>query len=143
MKPDTHLALQNLLDWYATLSPQTVSSSRRFYSADARFKDPFNDVAGIAAIENIFTHMFKHTEHPRFVIREVLIDDDRAMITWDFEFGIRGAQYVVQGASRLLFDQEGKVMDHRDYWDPAEDLWGKMPIIGGAVTWLRSRFRCQ
>ncbi len=140
MKPDINLTLQNLLDWYATLRRETLSDSRLFYSLDARFKDPFNDVAGIAAIENIFTHMFDNTEHPRFVIREVLNDEDRAFITWDFEFGIKGTRYVVQGASRLLFDEQGKVMDHRDYWDPAEELWGKMPIIGGVVTWLRERF---
>ncbi|GGP21172.1 nuclear transport factor 2 family protein [Silvimonas iriomotensis] len=140
MNPVTQVALQDVLDWYATLSRDSLPRCREFYTLDARFKDPFNDVAGIAAIENIFTHMFDHTERPRFVIREVLNNDDRAFISWDFEFWIKGTRYVVQGASRLLFDDHGKVMDHRDYWDPAEELWSKMPIIGGVVTWLRERF---
>ena len=63
------------------------SGSTGFYSADARFKDPFNEVRGIAAISAVFRHMFDTLEQPRFVIE----DDhrrsgDQCFLSWDFRF---------------------------------------------------------
>ena len=46
--------LDGLIAWYENLSPETVVEAGRFYASDASFKDPFNEVRGIAAIERIF-----------------------------------------------------------------------------------------
>ncbi|MDR3427546.1 MULTISPECIES: nuclear transport factor 2 family protein [Silvimonas] len=138
MKP-----FDGLLDWYCTLTPQSLAQIGLYYRADARFKDPFNDVAGLAAISRVFAHMFETTQTPHFVIREVLADADRGFVTWDFDFGLKGTRYQVHGATRFLFDDTGKVIDHRDYWDVAEELWQKLPLIGAPIGWLRGRFRAQ
>jgi len=66
-----------LLAWYASLTPDTVGRAGEFYAADAQFRDPFNDVCGVAAIVAIFRHMFVHTEQPRFIcIEPALIQPD-------------------------------------------------------------------
>ena len=44
---------------------------------------------------------------------------------------------VIHGVSHLRFDDEGKVTHHRDYWDTGEELYAKLPLIGGAVRLLR------
>ncbi len=133
--------LDALLAWYGTLTPQSLPRMAEFYHPQARFKDPFNDVQGLDAIGAIFRHMFATTESPRFIIREELADTHRAFVTWDFEFGLRGRRFVVRGMSRFGFDLDGRVAEHRDYWDPAEELWQKLPVIGVPVAWLRRRFR--
>lgn len=130
-----------LLAWYATLTPDTVARAGEFYAADAQFRDPFNDVRGIAAIEAIFHHMFAHTEQPRFIIGERLVQGDQAFATWSFEFRLRGAPYRIAGGSHLRFNAEGKVVMHRDYWDAAEELLAKLPLVGAPIRWLRRRFR--
>jgi len=135
--------LDALLEWYATLAPATLGRLPEFYAEQARFKDPFNDVQGTAAIARIFAHMFETTEHPRFVILERMAQGDQGFATWRFEFGLKGQQYTVLGASHLHFDQAGRVLTHRDYWDAAEELWQKLPLIGGPVRWLRGRFRAS
>lgn len=132
--------LDALLDWYATLAPATLARLPDFYAADAHFKDPFNDVAGLAAITRIFAHMFETTEQPRFVIIERMAQGTQGFATWRFEFGLKGRQYTVLGASHLRFDDSGRVCEHRDYWDAAEELWQKLPVIGPPVRWLRGRF---
>lgn len=133
--------LEALLDWYGGLRAQDLDRIGSFYTADAHFKDPFNDVVGHEAIRRVFVHMFATTETPRFVIRDVLADPRRAFVTWDFDFGVRGRRYLVHGATRFAFDADGRVSDHRDYWDVAEELWQKLPLLGGAIAWLRARFR--
>lgn len=131
----------SLLAWYATLTAETVSQTAEFYAADAQFRDPFNDVRGVAAIEAIFHHMFAHTQEPRFIIAERLMQGEQAFVTWRFVFQLRGQPYQICGGSHLRFDQAGLVVMHRDYWDAAEELFEKLPLIGAPVRWLRGRFR--
>ncbi|WP_342113568.1 nuclear transport factor 2 family protein [Pseudoduganella sp. OTU4001] len=136
MKP----ALDKLLDWYENLAPQNVSRVGEFYAANASFRDPFNDVVGTPAIQRIFEHMFESTNAPRFIIRERLLQGEQAFVTWVFEFQLLGKPYTVEGASHITFSPDGFVCAHRDYWDAAEELFQKLPVIGGLFRLLRRRF---
>ncbi len=39
----------------------------------------------------------------------------------------------------LLLDEQGLVLDHRDYWDAAEELYEKLPGVGALMRWLKRR----
>ena len=43
--------LDRLVDFYQTLTPEGVARFPEFYADDAYFKDPFNEVRGVAAIQ--------------------------------------------------------------------------------------------
>lgn len=132
--------LEELLEWYQTLSPHTLDRAQDLYTADARFRDPFNDVRGPAAIQQIFAHMFRTTTAPRFVVRESVLQERTAFVTWEFHFGLRGRSYTIEGASRFQFAADGRVQTHRDYWDSSEELLQKLPWIGWLVRKLRAAF---
>ncbi|PTU71100.1 MULTISPECIES: nuclear transport factor 2 family protein [Chromobacterium] len=132
---------QALLDWYQTLTPQTLPDIARFYTENARFKDPFNDVRGVAKIQAVFHHMFKTLEQPRFTVIHALRDGDQAFITWDFDFAYAGRKVSIHGGSHFQFDADGKIMLHRDYWDAAEELFEKIPLLGLPVAWLRKKLK--
>ena len=129
-----------LLQWYTELSPHSVAQIGNFYAPDARFKDPFNDVSGIAGIEAIFVHMFKTTEQPRFIILERISDGLQLFVTWQFEFGFKGKPYQIVGGTHFKFNETGLVILHRDYWDATEELLQKLPLIGAPIRWLRRQF---
>jgi len=131
---------QALIDWFEHLSPATVDRVPDFYAADAEFKDPFNEVRGTEAIAHIFRHMFTQVDEPRFVIGSRFGGEDGVMLLWDFHFRTRGRRpqaICVRGASHLRFDAAGKVVLHRDYWDAAEELYAKLPLIGPPMRLLR------
>ncbi|MTW11155.1 nuclear transport factor 2 family protein [Pseudoduganella eburnea] len=132
--------LDKLLGWYANLTPESVQRVREFYAPDARFRDPFNDVCGAEAIEQIFDHMFEVTENPRFIIKDRMSQDDQGFATWLFDFDLRGKHYTVEGSSHIWFGPDGLVTVHRDYWDAAEELFEKLPLIGKLVHFLRGKF---
>ena len=135
--------LDALVRFYETLSPQTVDQLGDIYSAEAEFKDPFNEVRGIAAITRIFEHMFVQVEAPRFVVTGRFAGeggDEGAMLLWEFHFRTRGfgAQALcIRGASHLRFDAEGMVVLHRDYWDAAEELYARLPLLGALMRILQ------
>ena len=130
----TQQQVDALVGYFETLTQQSVSELPRYYAADCRFRDPFNDVRGIAALAAIFTHMFDTLETPRFIVRDRVADGDRVLLTWDFEFRFRSwrpqVTQRIHGASLFTFDDTGRVREHRDYWDAAEELYEKLPLIG-------------
>ncbi|WP_273429164.1 nuclear transport factor 2 family protein [Chitinibacter tainanensis] len=137
----TRAQLAAVLAWYASLSPATLARVAEFYQPQARFKDPFNEVVGHAGIEAIFQHMFATTEGPRFIIGEQLVDGRQAFVTWVFEFSLKGQLYAVTGSSHLVFGADGLLRLHRDYWDAAEELLQKLPVVGAPIRWLRRQFK--
>ena len=79
--PNTLLeAVENLKKAYQQLSPNSVDVLLKCYSADARFKDPFQEVQGHAAIQHIFLKMYEQLINPSFVIREELMGDHLSLI---------------------------------------------------------------
>jgi steroid delta-isomerase len=134
-----------LVHFFETLTPQSVTGLPRFYAADCRFRDPFNDVHGLDALEAIFRHMFDRLEAPRFIVRERVAEMPRVLLTWDFEFRFRRWQprvtQCIHGASLLTFDAAGLVAVHRDYWDAAEELYEKLPGIGALLRLLKRQGR--
>ncbi len=135
------MKLEPLIRFYHDLTPESVGRFAEFYSADAYFKDPFNEVRGVSAIERIFAHMFKQVDAPRFVVTEQVVDAGGAMLVWEFCYRVRlwgkGEAQVMRGVSHLRFDADGKVCYHRDYWDTAEELYMKLPGLGTLMRGLR------
>jgi len=127
---------------FESITPADVSRLGEFYAADARFKDPFNDVQGVPAIERVFAHMFVALDAPRFVVRDIVVEGDQCFLTWDFLFRFKRFsrdEQIVHGGSHLRFDAQGRVALHRDYWDAAEELYEKLPGIGAFMRFLKRR----
>ncbi len=132
--------LDRLLDWYAGLTPARLAEVDRHYHPQARFRDPFNDVCGTAAIAGIFRHMFETVREPRFVIIERLLDGRRAFIRWDFHRRRDdGRALTIHGGSLLHFEPDGRVREHIDYWDAAGELYAQLPLLGALMRWLKRR----
>ncbi len=123
------------------LSPQTLSALLDLYAEQARFKDPFNEAQGRAAIANIFSHMFATVDGPRFEVLQTITQGEQAFLNWDFHFQRRpsGQPLRIHGATHLRFDEQGRITWHRDYWDAAEELYAKLPLLGSLMRWLQRR----
>ena len=95
------------------------------------------------AIQGIFAHMFEALEQPRFVVTGRVVQGQQCFLTWDFLFAFKdfhkGMTQTVRGASHLVLDSQGQVTLHRDYWDAAEELYEKLPVVGALMRWLKKR----
>ena len=101
---------------------------------------------GVDAIAKIFSHMFDALNQPRFVITQKVQQGTHCFVTWDFLFAMRQYQadttQTIKGASHLVFQlEEGlwRIAVHRDYWDAAEELYEKLPVLGALMRWLKKR----
>ncbi len=134
-------AVARVIRFFEHLQPGDVVRMSEIYAPQARFKDPFNDVVGTEAIAAVFHHMFASLHEPRFVVTQAVVQGQQAFLTWAFHFRFQrfspGRAQVIQGGSHLVFDAQGRVTLHRDYWDAAEELYEKLPVVGALMRWLR------
>ena len=129
---------------FEALTPAGVARLGEFYHPQARFKDPFNEVQGLAPVQHVFAHMFVALDEPRFVVNDIVVQGDQCFLTWDFIFRFKRfsrALQTVRGGSHLLLDSAGLITLHRDYWDAAEELYEKLPAVGALMRWLKRRAR--
>jgi len=140
---DTRLATAQLAEFFEKLTLESVAQLPNIYDAQARFKDPFNEVQGLTEIERIFRHMYVALDGPHFVITGQLVDGSQAFLTWEFRFRFKRFDtqtlQVVRGGSHVMFNDQGLVTLHRDYWDAAEELYEKLPLLGGVMRWLKKQ----
>lgn len=137
---DTRVA--RVIARFEHLTREDLPRLGEIYTEGALFKDPFNEVEGLAAVQAVFAHMFDALDEPRFVVRDVIVQGDQCLLTWDFLFRFKRYRYelqTVRGASHLRFAADGRIAQHRDYWDAAEELYEKLPAIGSLMRWLKRR----
>jgi steroid Delta-isomerase len=143
-EPDHTEHLERLVHFFETLKPETVSDLGNIYAQDVYFKDPFNEVKGILATTQIFQHMFTQVNDPRFIVTSHILQGDNAFLVWDFVFTMKrfsSEKQTIRGASHIRFDRTGLTIYHRDYWDAAEELYEKLPVLGGLMRFLKKSAR--
>ena len=141
--PSVEANVDAIVQFFETLSPQALAQIPRFYAQDAVFKDPFNEVRGLQAIDKIFAHMYVALDKPHFVVQERIVQGSQCFLVWNFKFHFKRFDtttlQTVRGGSHLKFDTDGRITLHRDYWDAAEELYEKLPVVCHLMRWLKKR----
>ena len=132
-----------LINYYHLLTAESLAHMAEFYTLDAYFKDPFDEVRSLEEIQVNFKKMFTHLRDAKFKVTESVTQDNTTILIWDFTFRIPKYKpditQRIRGVSHIRFDANGKVNYHRDYWDAAEELYEKLPLIGGLMRFLKRR----
>lgn len=142
----TRNAVEALIPFYERLRPEDVSRFGEFYATEASFRDPFNHVGNLQGIQRIFAHMFTQVHDPAFKVTRYLVGEGDAVLFWTFSFRFKGlgckkSEVSLEGVSHLAFNEMGQVTLHRDYWDAAEELYSRIPVIGVMMRGLQRMIR--
>ena len=133
---------ETLTQFFETLNREvSIEEFHTIYDDAVVFKDPFNEVKGIRAVYTIFEHMYKTLDDPRFIINEYIEIQDIAYVNWDFIFTFKNTKNEIsfEGVSRIQMNAEGKIILHVDFWDAAEHIYEKMPILGSVLRFIKHK----
>ena len=113
---------------------------RELYAEDVHFQDPTQERHGLAAYIAAQEGLIQRCDDVYLTPSAVLVDGDTAFVEWEMGLKIKGIEFIYPGSSRLRFDQQGLVCDHRDYFDFVGPTFAPVPVVGGFVRWLYRRF---
>ncbi len=131
------------LQFLTTLTPDRIGELDRHCAPTVRFRDPFHDTAGIAAYRQVLRSMYEAMDVDQFTVTPPVCAGPVCHFEWTLRYRFRSpmlprASSVIQGASRLLFDADGWVISHTDYWD-AGVIYERVPGLGLLVRGLKGR----
>ncbi|MEB3242576.1 MAG: nuclear transport factor 2 family protein [Cyanobacteriota bacterium] len=118
----------------------TAEQWRALYTDDVHFQDPTQDHQGIDAYLKAQEGLLKRCDDVSLIAKAVAVEGDVAFIEWEMGLKIKGIEFVYPGSSRLLLNGEGKIRDHRDYFDFVGPTFTPVPVVGSVVRWLYGRF---
>ena len=110
------------------------------YNERVKFIDPTQEKKGIDAFIKTQNGLIKRCDDIYLESHSIVINKNIAFVEWTMGLKIKGFEFLYYGTTRLIFDEEGKVKDHRDYFDFCSGTFGNIPIIGGFFRWLYGRF---
>ncbi len=130
---------ENYVSFFENLTQDNLDQISDMFVTDARFKDPFNDVIGIERIKAVFSHMFETTDNPKFIVNQTANNQNTLLLQWTFNFQKSGKDWSVEGSSMVTFNDSDLVIEHIDYWDPAEEIYSKVGLLKPLMNFLRSK----
>jgi hypothetical protein len=113
---------------------------RALYAPDVHFQDPTQEHHGIDAYLAAQQGLLKRCDDIYLKPAALAIEANSAFIEWEMGLKIKGIEFIYPGCSRLLLNDDGKITDHRDYFDFVGPTFGPVPVLGGFVRWLYGRF---
>ena len=134
-------AAERYVDFYETLTPDSLDHLVELCAPEIRFRDPFNETVGVAAYRAVLRKMFEDVAAPRFAVQDRACSGHVCYLRWTFSFTLRdrAAPWHIEGMSEVHFDQDGRVTLHLDHWDSGAQFYARLPVIGRLIRWIRRR----
>ncbi len=118
----------------------TPEQWRALYAEDVHFSDPTQERQGLNAYIVAQEGLLQRCDDVFLEPGAVALSGDVAFVEWTMGLKIRGIEFLYPGASRLRLGADGRIVDHRDYFDFVGPTFTPVPLVGGFVRWLYGRF---
>ena len=114
---------------YGDSTPSRVEWEN-LYNKNVKFIDPTQEKNGIDAYIEAQDGLIKRCDDIYLESHSIAINERIAFVEWTMGLKIKGIEFIYDGTTRLIFDDEGKIKEHRDYFDFCSGTFGKIPVIG-------------
>ena len=112
----------------------------KFYQKDVIFIDPTQKTIGLNSYIEAQNKLIKRCDDIFLKTHAILVDEKVGFIEWTMGLKIMGKEFIYPGTTRLVFNNQGMIKEHRDYFDFCGPTFGPVPILGTFIRWLYSKF---
>jgi hypothetical protein len=118
----------------------TPEQWRAVYDENVHFTDPTQERQGLEAYIAAQEGLLQRCDDVFLEADAVALSGDLAFVEWTMGLKIKGIEFLYPGTSRLRLGADGRIIDHRDYFDFVGPTFTPVPLVGGFVRWLYGRF---
>lgn len=129
------------------LSKDRMDLVSEFYHPNTEFLDPIGSMKGSDKVKAYYTDLYKNVEELKFEFSNFVESGNEVVAIWKMTLKTEklngGEAFSVDGNSVVKFDDTGKAIYHRDYFDMGEFIYERVPVIGFVVRKIKSRMQVK
>ncbi|PKK95205.1 MAG: limonene-1,2-epoxide hydrolase [Tenericutes bacterium HGW-Tenericutes-5] len=112
-----------------------------YYHENIVFKDSIQRIEGIEKFQAMCKRLSKRCKSLEMHIYHIIKTDNLVMMDWKMTMSFRiFPKKPIFGATRLTFDDSGKIIEQRDYYDLWGDIYDGIPIFRRVYRWFMRVF---
>ena len=120
--------------------PPTMEKWSKYYDDDVIFIDPTQEKSGLVAYIEAQDKLVKRCDDVFLETHSIAINGDVGFVEWTLGLKILSKEFIYPGTTKLTFGEDGKIKEHRDYFDFCGPTFEPIPILGKFIKWLYSVF---
>lgn len=99
-----------------------------YYSENIVFRDSIQEIKGLEEFKAMTERLTKRSKNLKMNVKNVIMDNNIIFLEWEMTIGYKKyPDSILYGATRLNLDEEGKIIDQRDYYDLWGDIFDNIP----------------
>tara|TARA_Y100001933_G_scaffold26711_1_gene22445 strand:- start:42 stop:473 length:432 start_codon:yes stop_codon:yes gene_type:complete len=111
-----------------------------YYEDDVLFIDPTQEKYGLDAYIQAQENLIKRCKDIYLETHAVAINKNIGFVEWTMGLKILNKEFIYPGTTRLTFSKNGKIKEHRDYFDFCGPTFAPIPVLGKFIKYLYSLF---
>lgn len=112
-----------------------------FYHEALVFKDSIQRVEGKEKFEAMCNRLAKRCRSLKMDIYHIVKTDNIVMMEWKMTMSFRFfPKKPIYGSTRLTFDDDGLIVEQRDYYDLWGDIYDEIPGVRRLYRWFMKVF---
>jgi len=102
-----------------------------YYDDDIIFKDSVQEVKGKEEFTKMTQRLTKRSQDLKMKIVNAIMDGKIVFLEWEMTISYKKyPSSILYGVSRLTFNEKGKIIEQRDYYDLWGDIFDNIPHFG-------------
>lgn len=112
-----------------------------YYDDSIIFQDSIQKIEGIVPFKAMCNRLAKRCKSLKMDIYTIVKNENIIMMEWKMTMSFRFfPKKPIYGASKLVFNEEGKIINQRDYYDLWGDIYDGIPIYRRIYRWFMRVF---
>ena len=122
------------------VSGPTSEQGRAVYAENVHFIDPSQEKQDVEYYIRAQDGLIRRCDDLFPETRCISLTADLASAQWRMGLKIKGLELTYSGTTQLVSGEDGRIIQHRDYFDFVGPTFGSVPILGSIVRWIYKRF---
>jgi hypothetical protein len=113
------------------------------YAKDAYLNDTLKTLTDREQVKQHFLNTSKTMTTYSLDVEDTMKSEQGYYVRWTMKFSAPklagGKEIITIGMSHVVFNKEGKVLLHQDFWDSSTGLFEHIPVLGGGIRMVKKR----
>ena len=111
-----------------------------YYDEEIYFRDSIQEIKGMTAFKAMTERLTTRSKDLKMKLVRTMQHDNDIFIEWEMTISYKKyPSSIMYGASRITINEQGKIIEQRDYYDLWGDIFDNIPRFGKAYRRFMKR----